>query len=314
MEQEKYSVCVRCMTYNQSALITETLDSFCMQKTRFPFVCVILDDASTDGEQEVIKQYLHNHFDLDDKEKVKNEETNDYYLTFARHKTNTNCFFAVYYLKYNHYFTKDKTPYYSEWLNTTKYFAMCEGDDYWVDPLKLQKQYDYMEAHPDCSLCFHANYRLFPNGEKVPHTPRVIKETYSAKDVILGAGGMMATNSMFFHSSDYLPYEHRPLFWKSSFVGDVPIRLYLVSKGYIGYINELMSVYRKSAGAWFMRNQKISVRIDTTKKAQRVLGLFDEYTSFRFHKYIVLGKLLNWMRCSKLILMILKNRILSITK
>ena len=70
------------------------MDGFCMQETDFPFVCIIIDDASTDGEQEVIRQYLSEHFDLEN-DVTRNEETDHYRQTYARHKTNPNCYFAV---------------------------------------------------------------------------------------------------------------------------------------------------------------------------------------------------------------------------
>ena len=64
-------------------------------------------------------------------------------------------YFAVVYLKENHYSQKkSKAPYLTEWEDT-KYIALCEGDDYWTDPLKLQKQVDFLERHPDYSLCCH---------------------------------------------------------------------------------------------------------------------------------------------------------------
>ena len=98
----KLAVCVRCITFNQSSYIEDALNGFTMQKTNFPYVCTIIDDASTDGEQEVIKKYLQDNFDLEDKSVVRNEDTDDYVLNFAQHKTNRNCYFAVLYLKYNH--------------------------------------------------------------------------------------------------------------------------------------------------------------------------------------------------------------------
>ncbi len=151
-----YTVCIDCITFNHAPYIVDAMNGFCMQKTSFPFVAVILDDTSTDGEPEVIKQYLQEHFDLEDKDIVRNEETDDYILTFARHKENQNCFFAVYLLKYNHYsIGKTKEPYYKNYIENTKYVALCEGDDYWTSPNKLQMQVDFLESHPDYSMCFH---------------------------------------------------------------------------------------------------------------------------------------------------------------
>lgn len=156
--QPDFLVRVSCMTYNHAPHIVDALNGFTMQETTFPFVCTVIDDASTDGEQEVIKAYLQEHFDLEDKSIARNEETDDYVLTFARHKTNQNCFFAVLYLKYNHYsLKKSKQPYIQEWSNT-KYVALCEGDDYWIDKLKLQKQVTFLENNPSFIICFHNFY------------------------------------------------------------------------------------------------------------------------------------------------------------
>ena len=94
-QNNRYQVFVKCLTYNQASFIENTMNGFCMQETTFPFVCAIVDDASTDGEQGVIKKYLQEHFEMDDKTVVRNEETEDYCLTFAQHRKNKNCYFAV---------------------------------------------------------------------------------------------------------------------------------------------------------------------------------------------------------------------------
>ena len=130
MQNKEYMVCVKCLTYNHAPYIEDAMNGFCIQETSFPFVCVIIDDASMDGEQEVIKNYLEHHFDLSDKHAICMEETEDYSLTFARHKSNANCFFAVYLLKYNHdQIKKSKNAYFNEWSNCVQYYANCEGDD-----------------------------------------------------------------------------------------------------------------------------------------------------------------------------------------
>ena len=98
MEYPNFKVLVRCYTFNQIKYISETLDGFCIQQTNFPFICCVVDDASTDGEPELIKQYQDKYFAMTD---AKCYQTEDYCMTYARHKNNKNCFFAVYYLKYN---------------------------------------------------------------------------------------------------------------------------------------------------------------------------------------------------------------------
>lgn len=162
-----FLVCVRCFTFNHAPYIEDAMNGFCMQQTHFPYVCVIVDDASTDGESEVIKNYLQTHFDLDNKAVVRNEGTDDYVLTFAQHKDNKNCFFAVYYLKYNHYsIKKNKFPYFTEFYDGVKYHALCEGDDYWINPQKLQMQVDFLDTHEDVGICYTNFNILYDDCQK----------------------------------------------------------------------------------------------------------------------------------------------------
>lgn len=159
MEQLRFKVRVNCMTFNHAPYIVDAMNGFCMQETTFPFVCIIIDDASTDGEPEIIKAYLEENFDLDDKAIVINEETENYRLVFARHKTNLSCYFAALFLKYNHYrIGKPKMPYVKEYTDT-EYVAMCEGDDYWIAPEKLQKQVDFLESNPNYGMV-HTDFDL----------------------------------------------------------------------------------------------------------------------------------------------------------
>lgn len=146
--------CIRCTTYNQSAYVTDALNGFCLQRTSFPFYVAVFDDASTDSEQEVISAYMDVHFDHSEETGYKQWETEDARFVFARHKENKNCCFLIIYLIRNLYRTPRKYELLKEWCNA-KYIALCEGDDYWTDPLKLQKQVDFLEAHPDYSLCCH---------------------------------------------------------------------------------------------------------------------------------------------------------------
>lgn len=149
-----YKVCVTCMTYNQSKYIVDAMNGFCGQKTTFPFVCVIVDDASKDGEREVIDNYVKMNFDLQNDDCVKSE-TEDYSLIFARHKSNNNCYFAVFYLKYNHYsIKKNKRDYYSTLTESSKYIACCEGDDFWCGSDFLQEAVSFLDENEDYSAVF----------------------------------------------------------------------------------------------------------------------------------------------------------------
>ena len=169
-ENPTYKVCVYCSTFNQASYIKDTMDGFCMQQTNFPFICLIMDDASTDGEPEVLKQYLNDHFDTE-----WTKETDDYHLTVARHQENRNCYFAVYLLKYNHYtIKKRKLKYFREVADEIDYVAFCEGDDYWTDEHKLQKQADALDANSQATLVY-TNFQTI-DGEGNPISIPFIKD------------------------------------------------------------------------------------------------------------------------------------------
>ena len=92
MEYPKFKVSVSCMTYNQAKYITDAMDGFTMQQTSFPFVCTIVDDASTDGEPEVIRKYVEENFDFSEDSVAFHKETDYAHITYAQHKTNKNCY------------------------------------------------------------------------------------------------------------------------------------------------------------------------------------------------------------------------------
>lgn len=288
-QNTEYMVFVSCMTYNHSLYIKEALDGFCMQQTNFPFVCCIYDDASTDGEPAIIKDYLSEIFDLHN-EIVRCEETEDYSLIFARHKTNSNCYFAVYFMKYNHYqIKKSKIPYSSEWRDISKYYSICEGDDYWTDPLKLQKQVDFMESHPEHSLCFHAHTNLI-GGEKV-ETKRyeALNEDVPVEDIILGDGGFMATASMLYRP-DLIT--NVPEWRKKAKTGDYSLALHLATVGKVGYLPDNMSCYRVATnGSWTRRIQNDNEMYNEWYNgSMEMLNEFDAWSSKRYHKQIRIMK------------------------
>lgn len=120
------SVC--CMTYNHVSFIRQCLDGFMMQKCSFNFEVLIHDDASTDGTQNIIREYVTRYPDII---KPIYQKENQYSKGIDPN------------VKYN--FSRAKG----------KYIALCEGDDYWTDPFKLQKQVDFLESHPDYVMCSH---------------------------------------------------------------------------------------------------------------------------------------------------------------
>lgn len=177
-----FMVCVRSLTYNHKDFITDALNGFIIQETEFPYVVCVLDDASTDGTQDVIKSYVAEQFDIHDSSIAYERETEYAYITYAQHKTNRNCYIVVHYLKYNHYqIGKKKVPYLAEWRNCVKYEALCEGDDYWIDPKKLQKQVNVLETNEDVGFVYTAFnvVDLYCNEIKYPYAEKHMGRSFS---------------------------------------------------------------------------------------------------------------------------------------
>lgn len=146
-------VFVRCMTYNQEQYIEDALNGFVMQKTNFKYVVAVVDDASTDSNVSVILDYVARNCDCTTNY---TDEEKDYGRVIQAYPlTNPNCLLYVVLLKENHFRKKPKRPYYVQIEGKAKYIAMCEGDDYWIDRYKLQKQVDFLDAHPDYTFVFH---------------------------------------------------------------------------------------------------------------------------------------------------------------
>lgn len=122
-------VSISCVTYNHAPYIRQCLDGFINQKTNFPFEILVHDDASTDGTANIIEEYQKKYPELI---KAICRKENQ----FSKGIRGIN-------VRYN--FPRAKG----------KYIAMCEGDDFWIDEYKLQKQYDFLERNPDHVLCCH---------------------------------------------------------------------------------------------------------------------------------------------------------------
>ena len=150
--RQKYKVLVRCFTFNQSKYIGDALNGFAMQQTNFPFVCLVMDDASTDGEQEVIKVWMERECDMSRAETI---DIPTSVVIIVPHKTNASCTFAFYLLKQNLYGTGDKKMnHVYPWREKCEYEALCEGDDFWTDETKLQTQVSFLDANPEYGMCY----------------------------------------------------------------------------------------------------------------------------------------------------------------
>ena len=241
MEKEyKYLVCTRCFTFNHAPYIVDAMNGFTMQKTTFPVVTVIVDDASTDGEQDVIRQYLNDYF----QEPFRTEETEHAHIICANHKFNPNCQFVVLLLKYNHHSNKiSKLPYIAIWFDNAKYHALCEGDDYWIDSHKLQMQVDFLESNPDYTMTCNRTQRYSVRQKKM------IGENYcyensqeiNPKDIIYRTGLFISTCSIVYRK---WVTDNKPDYWQKCKVGDYPLQIACAMKGKTYYFNQIMSVYR----------------------------------------------------------------------
>lgn len=244
-DNDEYLLCIRCTTYNQSLYIKDALNGFCIQQTQFPFYAVVFDDASTDGEQEVIKAYLDEHFEQCEETGFKQWETDDALYTFARHKENVNCHFLVVYLKRNLYKTVKKDELIRKWC-AAKYIAICEGDDYWTDPLKLQKQVDFLETHPDFSMCIHgADVKNESKREVWAKCETIETREYFSKDVF--PDWVVPTASIVYRREvvDKYPFEH----WDWVRAGDIVLILKGMHTGRVWGMADHMSVYRMNDGS-----------------------------------------------------------------
>lgn len=156
------SIC--CITYNHAQFIRKCLDGFLMQQTDFPIEILIHDDCSTDGTTEIIREYETKYPDLIF---PLYEEENQYSRGVA-----------------------GKMDLYNYRRARGKYIAYCEGDDYWTDSQKLQKQVDFMEANPEYSVCFHdfQKYDIRNNKWVYP--------AYGGYDLSKN-GGLDVSNAMF---------------------------------------------------------------------------------------------------------------------
>ena len=244
-------VCVRCMTFNHEAYIEDALNGFIIQQTTFPFVVAIINDASTDKTKSVINEFIENNCIHNPEIDLRIEEYGT--VLDVTVKDNPHCIFHIVHLNENHYGKKSKLPYFAKYENAAKYVAMCEGDDYWTDPLKLQKQVDFLEANPEYSLCLTNSVVKFDDREVLAINH--IWDTYTIEEV-LKTNALNVNNrgdiivpcghtSTIFYKKPNKEYPH----WISRcFIGDEPLMIYLAHHGKVKFINEITSVYRAGVG------------------------------------------------------------------
>ncbi|MDO6758741.1 glycosyltransferase [Tamlana sp. 2_MG-2023] len=216
------SVCIQ--TYQHKEYIQECLDSILIQKTNFDFEILLGDDASIDGTRKICELYA--------------KKFPDKIRLFLHHRENN--------IKINNQPTGRFIFLYNLYAAQGKYIALCEGDDYWTDPLKLQKQVDFLEANEAFVGVFHNTSYI---DERVPNYMPKPWRTYN-KDVFTAEDTIRKTS--LFHTSSYffrnLNIDYKNLANKRITSGDMYL-LGLISKyGKLKLLNEFMSVYRKNEG------------------------------------------------------------------
>ncbi len=218
MVQPKVSIL--CITYNHAKFIRQALDGFVMQKTNFPFEVIVHDDASTDGTADIVREYAEKYPDII---KPILQTENQWSRGVSIWKA--------------HMWPRIRG----------EYVALNEGDDYWTDPCKLQKQIDFMDAHPDFSVCFHP-VRVIWDDKRSPDyifpTPK-----FRFNKTVLELSDLLQHN---FIQTNSVVYRWRPecaeLFPDGILPGDWYLHLLHAQVGKIGFLPDVMSVYRRNAG------------------------------------------------------------------
>lgn len=251
-------VSVICNAYNHEKYIRSALDGFVMQKTTFPFEVLIHDDASSDRTAEIIREYEIKYPDI----------IKPIYSTENQYSKNDGSLRRIQFGRVR-----------------GNYIALCEGDDYWTDPLKLQKQYDLLEAHPEIDICATAA-KTERNGEIVGRVAPAARDTiFSLEEVILGGGGFVETASLMYRTS----VRRYPLpFFKMSGL-DYTTQIAGSIRGGMLYLAEDTCVYRlTTVGSWTSRMRDDSARsVAHTEVVKSMLIQLDMDTSGAYHDVIM---------------------------
>lgn len=241
MSKPLVSIC--CITYNHEKYIRDCIEGFFIQKTNFPVEILIFDDASEDRTQEIIREYASKHNNI---------------ITFFQEENQ---------------WSKGKYGL-IDWLFPNakgKYIALCEGDDYWIDPYKLQKQVDILEAHPEYSMCFTAR-NVVNKANNLIRVERYGNKLYKTKDVVDSFIPSTQTILMrnFSDLSHFLKKNN------SHPSGDRLITYYCSLMGDIYYLDEITACYRESGeGVWssFDAIAKREKRLERFREFYRILGI-----------------------------------------
>lgn len=272
MSNPLLSIC--CITYNHELYLRDAINGFLLQKTNFPIEIIIHDDASTDKSAKIIQEYA---------------KKDDRIIPILRKKNIRSTGVAVFPLTFQ--------------IARGKYIALCEGDDFWTDPYKLQKQVDFLELNPNYSISFHAaEYKDFKANISRIHSYKCENgfATYDVKKVILSGGGFMTTNSIVFRTKFIRDF---PDWIKKGPTGDYPLAILLASFGDVGYFADCMSVYRMGvSNSWSEKSRNPGYQHKWLIGTNRMLHGFNKWTGYKYSWIVIKMQIINLWRVYKYIL------------
>lgn len=245
-------VSIVCVTYNHKNYIAEAIEGFLAQKTNFPFELVIHDDASTDGTQMIVKDYQEKNPDLI---KPVLQKENQYAL--GRKATPIAMAYA-----------------------RGKYIALCEGDDYWTDPAKLQLQFDFMEQHPHLLACW-TRYQVLTvrNILESPVKNRSFQWKGNNNHMEVNLENLFqnypAHTSTAFFKREAVSGE-LDVFFQYKHYKDIVLYSFLLNKGSGAILNRVTSVYRiHNSGVW-SSNSRLNNAIDGLKAIENAMEIIGD--------------------------------------
>lgn len=239
VEKDKAKVSVCMITYNHEKYIEQAINSVFSQITNFPVELVIGEDSSTDSTADIIRKY----------------EGGGKCAVRARYN-NPNIGMQANFLRTLSECNGD-------------YIALLEGDDYWTDPKKLQRQVDFLDANPEFAICFHP-VDVLEHGVIVPDS-----RTFDVPDVTtikhLADGNYMHTCSVVFRAKLFDTF---PESFLQSSVGDYFLHMLNARYGYIKKLSQIMGVYRVHEGGVWSLQHNIEIKILSYLEA--MIGGFDQ--------------------------------------
>lgn len=247
LSSENPLVSIVCETFNHEKYVRDCIEGFLRQKVKFAYEILIHDDASSDNTQAIIHEYESRYPDI----------------------------IKPIYQKDNQYSKGVKI-----WRNIQfprakgKYIAICEGDDYWTDPLKLQKQIDFLESHPDYTLCFHNAMVHHENGCEPDHLfAQLETRAYHWRENV--DGWVVPTASILFRKEIFeSEYYKQYSTSRKLMVGDNPLVRTCGMLGKLYCFSEPMSVYRLQPTGWTQRlNPMMSYKlVEQEIEYKRIFG------------------------------------------